>query len=297
MITAGQVKELREATGVGMMECKKALEECEGDFKRALTFLREKGLAKAAKKSGRVAAEGVVEFAISADQKEAAIIELNCETDFAGKNQSFRDIAKQLAQLAMSKKLGSVESLKKEKFSNQNLVEADLIQLVSTIGENINFRRVEYLRVENGFITGYNHMQGKIGSLIVLEGARDAKGTELATDIAMHIAASSPRYLERSQISSAELEEEKKVLSKQLADSGKPAPVVEKILEGQINKFYADTCLLDQPFVKEPKLSVSQYLKASGSPVKAVRFVRFQLGEGIEITKSDFQHEVAELIK
>ncbi len=297
MITAAQVKELRESTGVGMMECKKALEECDGDLKRALTLLREKGLSKAAKKSGRVAAEGMVEFIVSSDHKEAAIVELNCETDFAGKNQSFRDMAKQLAELAMARKISSVDAMKKEKLGSKGAVEDELVQLVSTIGENINLRRVEYVNVPNGFIAGYNHMQGKIGALVVMEGTRDAKTAELASDVAMHIAASAPRYMERSQISAAELEEEKNVLRKQLAESGKPAAVAEKILEGQVNKFYAEACLLDQPFVKEPKLSVSQHIKNTANGLKAVRFIRFQLGEGIETTKGNFQQEVAELVK
>lgn len=297
MITAGQVKELREATGVGMMECKKALEECGGDMKKALTFLREKGLAKAAKKSGRVAAEGVVSFAISPDQTEAAIIELNCETDFAGKNQSFRDMSKQLAELVLKKKLNSVDEAKNEKLPNNNRVEDELVNLVSTIGENINLRRVHYVHVSNGFIVGYNHMQGKIGSLVVLEGNKDSKGLEIASDVAMHVAAASPRYLERSQISASEIEDEKKILRKQILESGKPEQMVEKILEGQINKFYADACLLDQPFVKEPKLSVSQYLKNSSSSTKLTKFVRFQLGEGIEVTKGDFSAEVSQLVK
>ncbi len=296
MITAAQVKELREATGVGMMECKKALEESAGDMKKALTFLREKGLAKAAKKSGRVAAEGVVAFALSADQSEAAIIELNCETDFAGKNQSFRDMSKQLAQLALSKKLNSVEEMKKQKLTN-NDVDTELVQLVSTIGENINLRRVQYIKANNGFVVAYNHMQGKIGSLVVLEGNKDDKSLEIGADVAMHVAATAPRFLDRSQVSAEVLEEERKILRKQIIEQGKSPEMAEKILLGQMNKFYADSCLLDQPFVKEPKLSVSQYLKNSGSSVTLKQFVRFQLGEGIEVTKGDFEQEVASLIK
>lgn len=296
MITAAQVKELRESTGVGMMECKKALEECGGDMKRALTFLREKGLAKAAKKSGRVAAEGVVAFAISADNTEAAIIELNCETDFAGKNESFREMSKRLAQLVLTKKLQSVEAAKQEKIG-ANTVESELVQLVSTIGENINLRRVSYVKASQGFIVGYNHMQGKIGSLVVLDGSKNEKTLELASELAMHVAASAPRYLERSQVGATDLEEEKKILRKQLLEQGKAENMVDKILEGQINKFYAEACFVDQPFVKEPKLSVNQYLKNSGSGLKISNFVRFQLGEGIEVTKSDFNQEVSELVK
>lgn len=297
MITAGQVKELREATGVGMMECKKALEECQGDMKKALTYLREKGLAKAAKKSGRVAAEGVVAFTISNDHKEAAIIELNCETDFAGKNQSFREMSKQLTELVLTKKLQSVDDVKNSKLSNGHKVEDDLVNLVSTIGENINLRRVQYVSVSNGFIVGYNHMQGKIGTLVIVEGSKDDKGMEVASDVAMHVAAAAPRYLERSQVSAGELEEERKILRKQILEQGKPEQMVDKILEGQMNKFYADACLLDQPFVKEPKLSVSQYLKNASAAHKLTKFVRFQLGEGIEVTKGDFQHEVSQLVK
>lgn len=296
MITAGQVKELREATGVGMMECKKALEECGGDMKRATTFLREKGLAKAAKKSGRAAAEGVVAFALSPDQTEAAIIELNCETDFAGKNESFRAMSKTLAQLVLEKKLHSVDEVRKQTLGT-NTVDAELVNLVSTIGENINLRRVSYLKANNGFIVAYNHMQGKIGSLVVLEASKDSKTLELASDIAMHVAASAPRYLDRTQVGSTELEEEKNILRKQIRESGKPEAMIEKILEGQVNKFYADSCLLDQPFVKEPKLSVSQFLKNSGTGAKLTKFVRFQLGEGIEVAKSDFSQEVSELVK
>lgn len=297
MVTAGQVKELRETTGVGMLECKKALEETGGDIQKALTYLREKGLSKAAKKSGRTAAEGVVEFSISSDHKKAAIIELNCETDFAGKNQAFRDAAKQFAQLAATSHSTSVETLKQQKLASQTLVEAELVQLVSTIGENINLRRVEYLDASKGFVVGYNHMQGKIGVLVMFDGTYDEKSAVVANDIALHVAATAPRYFDRSQVTTAHLEEEKRLLLKQITEQGKPEQVAQKIMEGQIGKFYSENCLLDQPFVKEPKISVSQYIKNSGISAAPVRFVRFQLGEGIEVTKGNFQQEVAELTK
>lgn len=296
MISAGQVKELRDATGVGMMDCKKALEETGGDMKRAISFLREKGLAKAAKKSGRVAAEGVVVFAISPDKTEAAIIELNCETDFAAKNESFRKLSKELAELALKTKTNSLEDFLKEKIRD-TIVESEVVNLVSSIGENIHLRRVQYLKANNGFIVGYNHMQGKIASLVVLEGSKDDKVVDVATDIAMHVAAAAPRFLDRSHVSAEDLEEEKKILRKQILEQGKPEAMVEKILEGQMNKFFADACLLDQAFVKEPKLSVSQHLKNSANGTKLTKFLRFQLGEGIEVTKGDFQHEVSQLIK
>lgn len=297
MVSASQVKELRAATGVGMMECKKALQDTNGDMKQAINLLREKGLAKAAKKSGRVASEGVVTFAIHSDETEAGIIELNCETDFAAKNESFQAMSKELTELVLTSKLNSVDDAKKTKLSSGSTVDESLVQLVSTIGENINLRRVQHVSATNGFLVGYNHMHGKIGVLVAFEGEKTSKALEVASDIAMHVAATAPRYLDSSEVSSSELDEEKEILKKQLLEQGKPEAMLDKILQGQIKKFYAENCLVDQAFVKEPKFSVAQYLKNSGTNLKLTRFVRFQLGEGIEVNKGDFSEEVSSLVK
>ncbi|MBI2603343.1 MAG: elongation factor Ts [Deltaproteobacteria bacterium] len=296
-ITAAQVKTLREATGVGMMECKKALEDANGDQGKATKILRERGLAKAAKKSGRSAAEGVVSFRISRNGKEAAMIEINCETDFAGKNETFRKLADELAQLVLEAKAMNAQTIQDRKLPSGHTVKEALQNLVSTIGENIQLRRVSYLNAADGFIVGYNHMQGKIGSLILFSGQEDEKARDLGGDLAMHVAASAPRFFDREEVSAGELEEEKEIIKKRLAAEGKPENMIEKIAMGQVNKFYSETCFLDQPFVKEPKLSVKQHIERSGASARPRKFVRFQLGEGVEVSKGKFQQEVAELAR
>lgn len=295
-ITAAQVKELRQATGVGMMECKKALVENDGDIEKAVIWLREKGMARAAKKAGRTAAEGIVEIAVSGDRKRAAVVELNCETDFAGKNENFIEFAKAVSELALEGRVGSLEDLKNTKLAGETVADA-LTALIAKVGENMNLRRVQYLEVAEGYIASYSHMGGKIGVLVQFEGEASDRLAEVGADVAMHVAASSPKYLERSQVATTELDQEKEIARVRLREQGKPEDIIEKALMGQVNKYYAEVCLVDQPFVKEPKLSVSKFIQQSGVKAELKGFVRYQLGEGIEVKQENFADEVAAQLK
>ena len=293
-ITASQVKQLRETTGVGMMECKKALVETAGDQAKAILWLRERGMSRAQKKTGRTAAEGVVVFATSSDNKTAALLELNCETDFAAKNSDFVDFSKKVAQLALDGKISTLEALKASSFGDSDVATA-LTQLISTVGENMNLRRLELIEApEDGFLVAYNHMNGKIGTVVSLKGPFSEDAKELALDLAMHVAASAPKYLNRDLVKADELEQEKELARVNLKKQGKPDELIEKILQGQVNKFYSEITFLDQPFVKEPKLSVSKYVKQVNPNLEINNFTRFALGEGIEVEKKDFAQEVSE---
>lgn len=296
-ITASQVKQLRETTGVGMMECKKALVATSGDQEKAILWLRERGMSRAQKKTGRTAAEGVVVFAISPDNKKATLIELNCETDFAAKNADFMAFSKEVANLAVNSSASSLEELKALPFGDSTVLE-QLTGLISKVGENMNLRRMTTLDAsENGFVVGYNHMNGKIGTLVSLKGPYSEEAKDLALDLAMHVAASSPKCLNRDTVTADELEQEKELARANLKKQGKPDELIEKILLGQMNKFYSEITFLDQPFVKEPKLSVSKYLKQKNPNLEISNFARFQLGEGIAVEKKDFAQEVSEQLK
>lgn len=295
-ITAAQVKELRQATGVGMMECKKALEENNGDMDQAVVWLRERGLARAAKKAGRTAAEGIVIFKVAESGKEAAILELNCETDFAAKNQDFCAFAEKAIGLALANKTNSIDELKAVN-AGGNSVDQTLTDLISKVGENMTLRRVNYVSVDQGLISAYSHMGGKIGTLVMLSGENSDKLAEVGADLAMHVAASAPKYHHRSEVKGDELEQEKEIARTRLREQGKPEDIIEKALIGQVNKFYSDVCFVDQPFVKEPKQTVTQYVKQSGVKAEPVGFVRFHLGEGIEVKEENFAEEVAAQLK
>ena len=296
-ISAGQVKELREKTGVGMMECKKALEESSGDMDKAVVWLRERGLARASSKAGRAAAEGLVIDYVSSDKTSAVLIELNCETDFVTKNDDFVQFAQKIAKLALDKKTRSVEELKSLPFEGGVSVGDFLTTLIARIGENMNIRRLSTLSISNGTIVSYNHMGGKIGTLVALAGATGQQAEDLGKDVAMHIAAAAPRYLESSEVATAELEQEREIARKRLLEEGKPANMLDKILEGQISKFYKEVCLLEQPFVKDPKVSVSKHVTAVIKDATVAAFVRFQLGDGVEKKQEDFAAEVAAQLK
>jgi elongation factor Ts len=277
-----------------MMECKKALAETSGDMEKALLWLRERGLSRAAKKADRVAAEGVVEFFITEDANAGALIEFNCETDFAAKNEAFRAMAKELAILAVKTASDSVETLGAAKLPNGTAAKDAVANLIATVGENMTLRRVKYVRAQNGTVAGYNHMGGRIGTLVVIEGAQGPKALEAGKDIAMHVAAASPRYLKSSEVNTAELAQERELAKKKLEEQGKPAAMIEKIVEGQMSKFYKEVCLLEQAFVKDPNLSITQVLKEKvGGTATLTQFVRFQLGEGIEKKQENFAEEVA----
>ena len=289
-ITAALVKELRERTGAGMMDCKKALTAVEGDMDKAIDFLREKGLAAAAKKAGRIAAEGVVGSFVSADGKIGAIVEIKRETDFVAKTDGFKELVKKIAAHIVATKPADVEALLASELDGQT-VEALVTASVAKIGEKISVRRFALYEAPEGVVAAYIHGGGKIGVVVELKGGN----AELGKDVAMHVAAANPSYLERSQVPAAELEHEKEVLSEQAKNEGKPEKIIEKMVMGRINKYYKEVCLVDQEFVKDPDQTVGKLVKAAGAEVLA--FSRFQLGEGIEKKQEDFAAEVMSQIK
>ncbi len=289
-ISASLVKDLREKTGVGMMEAKKALEEAAGDFEKAVDILRKKGLSAAAKKAARVASEGMIASAIQDSGKIGALIEVNSETDFVAKNEEFQNFAKKLADLVAVQKPADVATLSQLTVEGNN-VESKRNALVQKIGENIAIRR--FVRYETtGRIAIYLH-GNRIGVLVDYEGGDE----QLGKDIAMHIAAANPQYLNRQTVPADALSRERSVYEAQAKESGKPAAVIGKIVDGKLEKFYTDTCLLDQVFIKDPdgKLKIKDVLKKAGATVKS--FVRYQLGEGIEKKKENFAEEVAAQLK
>ena len=286
-ITAKMVKDLREKTGAGMMDCKKALAENDGDEKKAIDWLREKGIAKAAKKSGRVAAEGAVAAYVSKDSKIGVLVEVNCETDFAASNEGFRELEKKIAEHIAKSNPKDIDALNNSKIGSKTV--ADLVtEATATIGEKISVRRFVKYATE-GNITSYIHMGGKIGVLVEMDGGDEALGK----DIAMQIAASSPTAVDRSGVSAEDLEHEKEVLRKQALEEGKPEKIIEKMVEGRINKYYKEVCLIEQIFIKDTEKTVKDILKGA----KVLRFERYQLGEGIEKKQEDFAAEVAAQIK
>ena len=285
-ITAQLVKELREKTGAGMMDCKHALEHTAGDIDAAIDYLREKGIAKAAKKAGRIAAEGLCNVVVSGN--EAIIFELNSETDFVAKNTKFLDLLDNVGQTILnSKAKNSEEAL--ELVANGKTLEFVLAEATSTIGEKLSLRRVSrVVKTDKQGFGFYKHMGGRIAVLTVLADDKP----EVAKDIAMHIAAQKPLYLDRSQVNQETLEHEKHILTQQALAEGKPANIVEKMVIGRLNKYLQDICLVDQGFVKDPDLKVSAFLKQNQTSV--VSFIRLEVGEGIEKKVCDFAEEVAE---
>lgn len=299
-MSAQLVKELRERSGAGMMDCKKALDENNGDVEAAIDWLRKKGLSSAAKKAGRVAAEGLV--AVASNGTEAAVIELNSETDFVARNEQFQQLVEETAQATLS--TGSdVEAVKQAKTASGKTVADAITNAVATIGENMNLRRVARLRVADGVVSTYIHSAvkpglGKIGVLVALEstGKKDVLEA-LGKQIAMHIAAAKPEALNREGVDASKLERERSVLKEQAIASGKPADVAEKMVEGRIRKFYEEVVLLEQLFVIDGKTRVADVVKAAesdaGAPIALTAFERFGLGEGIEKAQDDFAAEVA----
>jgi elongation factor Ts len=287
-ITAAMVKELRETTGAGMMDCKKALSATDGDKQKAIDFLREKGIAKAEKKAGRVAAEGVVAAYVSADGKTAAMVEVNCETDFVANTDNFHGMVDKIAKHIAETDPADIAALNDSTLDGKKVSEF-VTEAVASIGEKIDIRRFERYAVTDGKITSYIHMGGKIGVLVDLTGGAD----DLGKDVAMQVAAANPACLDRTSVNPESLEHEKEVLKKQALEEGKPEKIVEKMVIGRINKYYKEVCLVEQPFVKDPDQSVQQHL----GDVKIRRYARYQLGEGIEKRNEDFAAEVAAQIK
>ncbi|MDY4497298.1 MAG: translation elongation factor Ts [Enterococcus faecalis] len=289
-VTAKMVKELRDMTGVGMMDAKKALVKVEGDMEKAVDFLRENGMAKAAKKNDRIAAEGLANVATVGNV--AAIVEVNSETDFVSKNEMFQDLVKDIATKVAENKPATMEEAMAIK-TEKGTIESDLIEATTVIGEKISFRRFEVVeKADNAAFGVYLHMGGRIAVLTVIDGTTDE---EVAKDVAMHIAAINPRYVNESQIPQEELEHEKAVLTEQALNEGKPANIVEKMVVGRLQKFKAEIALVDQPFVKDPDMTVEKFVASKGGEVKS--FVRFEVGEGIEKREDNFADEVMSQMK
>lgn len=289
-ITAALVKDLRERTGAGMMDCKKALVACDGNMDAAIDFLREKGLAAAAKKSGRIAAEGAVLSYVSEDGKCGAIVEVNCETDFVAKTDDFKALVVSVAKQVVAVKPADVAALLASEVDGTT-VEAMVTAATAKIGEKISVRRFALYNNPEGQVISYIHMGGKIGVLVNMVGGSE----ELGKDIAMQIAAANPKFLNRNLVPAEEVEHEKAVQAEKFRQEGKPEKMIEKIVMGSINKYYKEVCLVDQPFVKDDKMTIAQLLKNNNADV--VEFARFQMGEGLEKKNEDFAAEVMSQIK
>ncbi|SJO48654.1 translation elongation factor Ts [Clostridioides difficile] len=300
-ITAQMVKELRESTGAGMMDCKKALQEAEGNMEKAVDLLREKGLSKAAKKAGRVAAEGLVAIEMNDDNTVASMVEVNSETDFVAKNEDFKVFVKDVACMALATDKEDIASLLGETHKEGITLQEVLNNRVAKIGEKLDFRRFAKV-VTNGQVAGYIHGGGKIGVLVEMETeARDAKVLELGKDVAMQVAAMNPKYVSRDEVDAEYIAHETEVLTQQALNEGKPANIVEKMVKGRLEKELKEVCLLEQTFVKNPDITVKQLVadvaKAVGSDIKVVKVVRFEVGEGIQKREENFAEEVAKQLK
>ena len=305
-ITAAMVKELREMSGAGMMDCKKALTATEGDMEKAMEFLREKGLATAQKKAGRIAAEGIVMLKVSEDGKKAVAVEVNAETDFVAKNEKFQGYVAQVTEQALETTAADIDAFLAEpwKFDTSKTVNEELAGQISVIGENMKIRRFQQVEEANGFVASYTHMGGKIGVLVDVETdvVNDAV-KEMAKNVAMQIAALKPQYTNSSEVSAEYIEHEKEILLAQIMndpkESQKPEKVIQGMINGRINKELKEICLMDQVYVKaeDGKQSVGKYIeevaKANGAKITVKGFVRFETGEGIEKKQEDFAAEVA----
>lgn len=285
-ITAALVKELREITGAGMMDCKKALVECEGDKDKAIDYLREKGIAKAAKKAGRIASEGVV--AAASDGKTACIVEINSETDFVAKNENFLALVKKIAEHIVACKPADMDALNASQMDGKTVAEV-MTEAVASIGEKLSLRRFEVYTTEDGQLATYIHMGGKIGVIVELSGGDKTLGK----DVAMQIAAAKPQCIGREDIDQEALAHEREVLRKQALEEGKPEKIVEKMVDGRINKYYKEVCLVEQEFVKDSDKTIKDILAG----VEVRRFARFEMGEGLEKKNEDFAAEVAAQMK
>ncbi|MGE4314336.1 MAG: translation elongation factor Ts [Pseudobdellovibrionaceae bacterium] len=301
-ITAAMVKELRETTGAGMMDAKNALTENNGDMEAAIDWLRAKGLSKAAKKSGRTAAEGLVCVATSADETKGCVIEINSETDFVARNDQFQSFVRKATDTALSTGASDIEALKTETMDGKSVGDT-LTNLIATIGENMTLRRLTQISVSNGVIATYVHNAvadnlGKIGVLVALESTGDKEALKaVGRQIAMHVAAAKPEFLDSASVDPEALERERNVLLEQAKESGKPADIAEKMVEGRIRKYYEEVCLVDQIFIMDGETKIKDVVanaaKDAGAPVTLKGFVRFNLGEGIEKEETDFAAEVA----
>ena len=295
-ITASMVKELREATNAGMMDCKKALKACDGDMDKAVDYLREKGLASAAKKANRLASEGLVGSYYCEKCNTAALVEVNCETDFVAKTDEFKNLVAEIAKQIVKTNPADVDALLASEYEGSTI--ADMITAkVATIGEKITVRRFVRYQAEHGMVDTYIHMGGKVGVIVELkcDEVNDAV-KEVAHDVALQIAAASPvapEYVRRSEVDPSHLEHEKEILVAQARNEGKPEKIIEKMVEGRIVKFYKEVCLLDQAFVKDGDISVQKMIDAKAKGADVVRFTRYKMGEGLEKKVNDLAAEVA----
>ena len=288
MISASMVKELRETSGAGMLDCKKALEATNGNMEEALNWLREKGISKAAKKASRIAAEGLAYAKM--DGNKAVIVEVNSETDFVAKNDAFKDLVNDIANVILSNTVTTMEEAMELTVAGKTL--ADLInEKVATIGEKLSFRRFEILEKEDNQVFGtYSHMGGKIVTVTILDG----EDSELAKDIAMQAAAMKPLYLNREEVPASEVEKERSILTEQAENEGLDPNKLPMIVNGRLNKYYEEICLVDQGFIKENKMKVSKYVESKHSNI--IKFVRYEVGEGIEKKEENFADEVMKQI-
>ncbi|MCL2323753.1 MAG: translation elongation factor Ts [Oscillospiraceae bacterium] len=302
-ITATMVNGLRQKTGAGMMDCKKALVQAEGNEERAIEILREKGLADAGKKSGRIASEGIVASQISSDNKTGILIELNCETDFVAANEEFKNLAKAIANQYLISNCSDLDSLLNEKLSPEDVTVKDaVVNLIARLKENMTLRRAKKMETSSGAINSYIHAGGKIGVLVKLE-CNETNDTllQLGKDIAMQIAAANPTYLDRDSIDEDILKKEREIYKVQAMNEGKPEKIAEKMVEGKIQKFYKEKCLLEQVWVRDQEYTIKKLIaeksKEIGCEIKCTEFVRFERGEGIEKEVEDFASEVQKQIK
>lgn len=288
MISANMVKDLREKTGVGMMDCKKALTETDGDMEKAIEYLREKGITKAAKKSSRIAAEGLVLAYVSEDNKVGAAIEVNSETDFVAKNEEFRTFVQALAKQVAINNPADVEALLNEEYIEEagKKVSEVLTDKVAKIGENMNIRRFTRFETTDGLVESYIHGNGKIAVLVNMKNADN----ELAKDICMQVAAARPEFLDEASVPEERLAKEMEILKAQAINEGKPEAIAEKVVQGRIGKFYSEICLVDQEFVKNPDMKISDLLKSKNAEI--VEFARIEKGEGLEKKEENFAEEV-----
>ncbi len=283
-ISAKLVKELRDRTGAGMMDCKKALVATDGDMDKAIDWLREKGISKAAKKAGRIAAEGLCK--IVTNDSAAVVVEINSETDFVAKNDQFLNLLDSVSNALLDSGVSTMDDALKVEVDGVAIADV-MVNATATIGEKISFRRFERVeKAEGEFFGAYTHMGGKKVSLVLVEGASE----EVARDVAMHVAAINPKYLDESQIGEAELQKEKEMLTQEALNEGKPAAIVEKMVMGRLNKYLKEICLVNQPFVKNDELTVAKYVASASGSVKS--FVRYEVGEGIEKREDNFAEEV-----
>ena len=289
MFSAKDVKDLREKTGAGMLDCKKALEACEGNMDAAIDWLREKGIAKAAKKESRIAAEGLTVAA--SNDNDAIIFEVNCETDFVTQNEKFQNLIKELRDALAFSDCKNYDEALEVKLNDGKTIKEKMVEATATIGEKISFRRFEKIVKTDSEVFGiYSHMGGKITALVVIDGA----DRDIARDVAMHVAAMKPLYLNREEVPEDVLNHEKEIIKEQSINEGKPADIAEKMVNGRINKYYKEVCLLEQEFIKDSDKSVEQYVKANNGVIK--KMIRYEVGEGIEKRSEDFAEEVMKQI-